>query len=126
MSNKSFSKRSKSKSYRPPGGMKRELVTRNMAGDDRERRVGGRFLLTESYEGRKERQSRRGAVLWDRVLAEEDNQKRIELLFLGVLSRRPSPDELAEIISVVDPAEKQGLADVFMALINTEEFRFVQ
>jgi len=86
----------------------------------------GRFLLTESYEGRKERQSRRGAVLWDRILAEEDNQKRIELLFLGVLSRRPSPDELAEIISVVDPAEKKGLADVFMALINTEEFRFVQ
>ncbi len=86
----------------------------------------GRFLLTESYEGRKARQSRRGAVLWDRLLAEEDNQKRIELLFLGVLSRRPSPDELAEIISAVDPAEKKGLADVFMALINTEEFRFVQ
>ena len=44
MSNKSFSKRSKSKSYRPPGGMKRELVKRDMAGDDRESMVGGRII----------------------------------------------------------------------------------
>ena len=85
-----------------------------------------RYLLSESYEGRKGRQSRRGAVLWSSLLAEEDSRKRIELLYLGVLSRRPSSDELAEIISVVDPADKKGLADVFWALINTEEFRFVQ
>ena len=44
MSNKSFSKRSKSKSYRPPGGMKRELVKRDMSGDDRESMVGGRII----------------------------------------------------------------------------------
>ena len=85
-----------------------------------------RYLLSESYEGRKGRQSRKGAVLWSSILAEEDSRKRIELLYLGVLSRRPSSDELADIISVVDPADKKELADVFWALINTEEFRFVQ
>ena len=85
-----------------------------------------RYLLSESYEGRKGRQSRKGAVLWNRILAEEDSMKRIELLYLGVLSRRPSSDEMAEIISAVDPADKKELADVFWALINTEEFRFVQ
>jgi len=86
----------------------------------------GRYLLSESYEGRKGRQSRRGAVLWNSLLAEEDSRKRIELLYLGVLSRRPSADELADIIAVADPADKKGLADVFWALVNTEEFRFVQ
>jgi hypothetical protein len=86
----------------------------------------GRFLLSETYEGRKERQSRKGAVLWDSILAEEDSMKRIELLYLGVLARRPSPDELAEIIAAVDPADKKELSDVYWALINTEEFRFVQ
>jgi hypothetical protein len=85
-----------------------------------------RYLLSESYEGRKGRQSRKGAVLWDSILAEEDGRKRIELLFLGILSRRPSSDELADIIAVADPADKKGLGDVFWALVNTEEFRFVQ
>ena len=85
-----------------------------------------RYLLSESYEGRKGRQSRKGAVLWNSILAEEDGRKRIELLYLGILSRRPSTDELADIIAVADPADKKGLGDVFWALVNTEEFRFVQ
>jgi ribonuclease G len=44
MSNKNFSKRSKSKSFRPTGGMKRDLVRRNTADSGRESMVGGHII----------------------------------------------------------------------------------
>ena len=44
MSNKSFSKRSKSKSFRPEGGMKRDLIKRDTKDNDRESMVGGHII----------------------------------------------------------------------------------
>ena len=50
MSNKSFSKRSKSKSFRPAGGMKRDLVKRDNADSGRESMVGSHIIDEPVFE----------------------------------------------------------------------------
>ncbi len=56
-----------------------------------------------------------------------DTPQRVEMLFMATLSRSPSPDELAELVTYVRAAEpgggtKTALADVFWALLNSAEF----
>ena len=52
---------------------------------------------------------------------------RIEALYLATLSRKPRPDELADMVKYVDGGgpkkdPKIALGDVFWALLNSSEF----
>jgi hypothetical protein len=54
---------------------------------------------------------------------------RINALYLAALTRRPSVDELARLTKYVETGgpgknQKQGLSDVFWALLNSSEFLF--
>ena len=54
---------------------------------------------------------------------------RINALYLAALTRKPRPDELARLTKYVDSGgpsknQKQALADVFWALLNSSEFLF--
>ena len=54
---------------------------------------------------------------------------RIEALYLSALTRKPRPEELARLTKYVDSGgpsknQKQALADVFWAMLNSSEFLF--
>ena len=54
---------------------------------------------------------------------------RIEALYLSALTRKPRPDELERLVKYVESGgpsknQKQALADVFWALLNSSEFLF--
>ena len=53
--------------------------------------------------------------------------ERVETLFLATLSRKPAPDELAELVGYVESGgaakdPKKALTDIFWALLNSAEF----
>jgi hypothetical protein len=53
-----------------------------------------------------------------------DNKKRIEEVFLGTVSRLPSPEELQTCLDYLkgSSSEQKGLEDVLWGLLNTREF----
>ncbi len=55
-----------------------------------------------------------------------DDRTAVETAFLAVLTRRPTPDELAHFTARIDKAKgdarKERLTDLFWALLNTTEF----
>ncbi len=58
-----------------------------------------------------------------------DTSKRIEVLFLSALARKPTPDEAERFASYVDRGGPSGdkdkaLSDVFWVLLNSTEFLF--
>ncbi len=58
-----------------------------------------------------------------------DTAGKVEALYLAALSRKPTPDESARLVSYVDKGgaagdKKKALADVFWALLNSTEFLF--
>jgi hypothetical protein len=58
-----------------------------------------------------------------------DTPGRIETLYLATLTRRPSPEELALLVSFVDRRKtgvekEKALADIFWAILNGPEFHF--
>jgi hypothetical protein len=60
--------------------------------------------------------------------AKTDTSRRIETLFLVVLSRKPAASELKRFVAYVDRGgpssdHRKALADVFWALLNSAEFR---
>ncbi len=50
----------------------------------------------------------------------------IESIYIRTLSRRPQPAEVERLMAVVNGSEnpKQGLEDVFWAILNSREFLF--
>ncbi len=65
--------------------------------------------------------------LADRLLAESDSERRVELAYLAILARRPTAEEIADgsahLGAVGDP--KTAVSDLVGALLNSPEFRFV-
>jgi hypothetical protein len=62
-----------------------------------------------------------------RLLSEGQSPAQvIESLYIGALTRRPTPLELDQLLAVVDQAEnvQAGLEDVFWAILNSREFVF--
>ena len=55
------------------------------------------------------------------------NQRRVEVLFLSTLSRKPTDDERAKFVAYVEQggtnnSSRQALGDVLWALLNSAEF----
>lgn len=54
------------------------------------------------------------------------NERRIEVLFLATLNRRPRPDELDRFVKYVESSDSEkpekALSDVFWTLLNSSEF----
>jgi hypothetical protein len=69
----------------------------------------------------------RGSVIYDNVM-NHPPQRAVDVIFLSVLSHRPSTEDrrlaLAEIRSAENPAD--GLGNLIWALLNTREFIFIQ
>jgi hypothetical protein len=55
-----------------------------------------------------------------------DTAGRIETLYLATLSRRPTAEELSRVVAYIGRSanEKEALADLFWALLNSAEFIF--
>ena len=66
----------------------------------------------------------KNAYLWNQVKAGKTINEKMENAFLGVLSRRPSSSEKAQLSGLLDLKNTEDLKDLFWALINNEEFRF--
>ncbi len=49
---------------------------------------------------------------------------RIETLYLATLSRKPNPREMSRAVRFIEAGDKNALADLFWALLNSGEFFF--
>jgi hypothetical protein len=69
----------------------------------------------------------RGSVIYDNVTAHRP-EEAIDVVFLSVLSHRPSPEDrrfaIQELTTAENPAT--GCGNVIWALLNTREFIFIQ
>lgn len=65
--------------------------------------------------------------LADRLLAESDTNRRIELAYLAILTRRPTAEEIADGSTYLNAAgdSQSAVSDLVWALLNSPEFRFV-
>ena len=73
-----------------------------------------------------------GSVIVDTVMAQSSLAERAEMMFLTILSRRPTSEEealaLRELRSTLGEKEFKyaGHGNVLWALLNTREFLFIQ
>ena len=69
----------------------------------------------------------RGSVIYDEVTSHAPREA-IDVVFLAVLSRRPSAEERALAVQEIMSAEDRatGCGNVIWALLNTREFLFIQ
>jgi hypothetical protein len=65
--------------------------------------------------------------LADRLLAESDTNRRIELAYLAILTRRPTAEEIADGSTYLNAAgdSQSAVSDLVWALLNSPDFRFV-
>jgi hypothetical protein len=56
------------------------------------------------------------------LLQESSKEQAIERLFLTVLSRKPTLDEMQSAIEALAGNDKQAWSDLIWALVNTREF----
>lgn len=67
----------------------------------------------------------RASVLGKKITATRDPEEQAELIFLALLSRRPTDAEL-ELASNQIQSNRSGYVDIVWALINTRQFMFIQ
>jgi hypothetical protein len=67
-----------------------------------------------------------GSVIFDNVTEESDAKKRVEIIFLSILNRKPSIEEMQTALTEIRRAGNRGYGNVIWALVNTREFLFVQ
>ncbi|HSG69460.1 MAG TPA: DUF1549 and DUF1553 domain-containing protein [Planctomycetaceae bacterium] len=67
-----------------------------------------------------------GSVIYDNVIEESDAKKRVEIMFLSILNRNPSTEEMQTALQEIRRAGNRGYGNVIWALVNTREFLFVQ
>jgi hypothetical protein len=68
----------------------------------------------------------RNSVLARKLADVTDPEERAELIFLTILSRRPSERERELAVNQLESDRQRGVSDVVWALINTRQFMFVQ
>lgn len=66
------------------------------------------------------------SLMYEQVTAEKDADDRVNVIFLSVLSRKPSSDEKQLALGEVTKHGNAGYGNVIWALVNTREFLFVQ
>ncbi|MFM1995776.1 MAG: hypothetical protein RLZZ111_163 [Planctomycetota bacterium] len=69
----------------------------------------------------------RGSVIYDEVL-EHDPRQAVDVIFLSILSHRPSAEDRSFAIQEIRSAESPaaGCGNLIWALLNTREFIFIQ
>jgi hypothetical protein len=70
--------------------------------------------------------SSRNSVLSRNLAAANGPEEQLEVLFLSILSRRPSEREKELVLPRLQAAGNRGVSDVIWALINTRQFLFEQ
>ncbi len=64
--------------------------------------------------------------MYENVAKQRDAERRIEVIFLSVLSRKPSSRELKIAREEIQANKSTGYGNVTWALVNTREFLFLQ
>ncbi len=67
-----------------------------------------------------------GTVIYDEVLAAGDLRDKIDVIFLSILSRKPSRTDRKLAAAEIQSYGPAGFGNVIWALLNTREFLFVQ
>jgi hypothetical protein len=66
------------------------------------------------------------SLMYKSVIAEKSAEARIDVIFLSILSRRPTLAERQVALSEIKSHGDAGYGNVIWALVNTREFLFVQ
>lgn len=66
------------------------------------------------------------SLLFKNVVSEEKPDERVNVIFLSILSRRPTPDEKQIALAEIREHGPAGYGNVIWALVNTREFLFIQ
>lgn len=66
------------------------------------------------------------SVMYKNVTAEKATDGRIDVVFLSILSRKPSADERKAATAEIKVHGDAGYGNVIWALVNTREFLFIQ
>ena len=67
-----------------------------------------------------------GTVIYDEVMAAGDLRDQIDVIFLSILSRKPSRTDRKLAASEIQAYGPGGFGNVIWALLNTREFLFIQ
>lgn len=67
-----------------------------------------------------------GSVMYNSVTAKRNINDKIDVIFLSILSRKPTAHERKMAIEEVKSNQNAGIGNVIWALVNTREFLFVQ
>jgi hypothetical protein len=66
------------------------------------------------------------SLLYDNVTSEPNVDKRIDLVFVSILNRKPTADERQVALAEIRDQKEAGYGNVIWALVNTREFLFIQ
>lgn len=66
------------------------------------------------------------SLMYEQVTSARDVDDRLDVIFLSVLSRKPSADERKAAQAEIQKQDNAGFGNVIWALVNTREFLFVQ
>ena len=112
----------------PPGHFLREFGQSNREQIDNGNREMSATQWLEMMNGFVENEilSNPRSRLMRNVAAAETNDKKIDTVFLSVLTRHPSPAEKSEWLSALKADSDEGAKDLIWTLINSTEFLFVQ
>jgi hypothetical protein len=67
-----------------------------------------------------------GTVIYDEVMAAQDARDKIDVIFLSILSRKPSRTDRKLAAAEIQSHGPAGFGNVIWALLNTREFLFIQ
>jgi hypothetical protein len=66
------------------------------------------------------------SLMYATVTGEKSAEERVNVIFLTILSRRPTPEEKALVKDEIAAHGDAGYGNVIWSLVNTREFLFVQ
>jgi hypothetical protein len=66
------------------------------------------------------------SLMFKNVVSEEKPDERVNVIFLSILSRRPTPEEKQTALAEIREDGPAGYGNVIWALVNTREFLFIQ
>jgi hypothetical protein len=67
-----------------------------------------------------------GSLMYHNVMSKNRQEDQIDIAFLSVLSRKPSPEEMKIAVAEMKQHGYPGLGNIIWSLVNTREFLFIQ